>query len=106
MSVSFDIKGKVALITGGASGIGEACVLTFGRAGAKELIADLNVELGEKVTGSVRQSGGEAHFVRVDTAKEWKEPAPLYRSPGFLEIEPYSDSPYSDKTLFMELKLR
>jgi hypothetical protein len=41
MSVSFDFKDKMALITGGASGIGEACVLTFARAGAKVLIADL-----------------------------------------------------------------
>lgn len=66
MAVSFDFHGKVALVTGGASGIGEACVLTFSRAGARVLIADLNVELGEIVAAGVRQAGGEAHFVWVD----------------------------------------
>ena len=50
------------------------------------------------------RSAGYTH-IRLDTAKEWKEPAPLYRSLGFLEIEPYYDSPYSEKTLFMELEL-
>jgi NAD(P)-dependent dehydrogenase (short-subunit alcohol dehydrogenase family) len=68
MSVSFDFKDKVALITGGASGIGEACVFTFARAGAKVLIADLNVELGEKTVEAVRQAGGKAHFVQANVA--------------------------------------
>jgi NAD(P)-dependent dehydrogenase (short-subunit alcohol dehydrogenase family) len=63
---SFD--GKVALITGGASGIGEACVHTFVRGGAKVVIADLNNELGEKTLAAVKQAGGEAIFVRVDVA--------------------------------------
>ena len=63
---SFD--GKVALITGGASGIGEACVHTFARGGAKVVIADLNDELGQKTLAAVRQAGGEAIFVRVDVA--------------------------------------
>jgi NAD(P)-dependent dehydrogenase (short-subunit alcohol dehydrogenase family) len=66
MAITFDFKDKVALVTGGASGIGEACVLTFGRAGAKVLIADLNVELGEKTANTIRQEGGEALFVQVD----------------------------------------
>ena len=59
-------EGKVALVTGGASGIGEACVFTFARGGAKVAIVDLNAELGEKTATAVRQSGGEAAFFKVD----------------------------------------
>lgn len=60
--------GKVALVTGGASGIGEACVLTLARGGARVAIADLNGELGDQTVAAVRQSGGEAIFLRVDVS--------------------------------------
>jgi len=60
--------GKVALVTGGASGIGEACVLTFARGGAKVVIVDLNNELGEKVVTAVKQVGSDAMFLRVDVS--------------------------------------
>jgi NAD(P)-dependent dehydrogenase (short-subunit alcohol dehydrogenase family) len=60
--------GKVALVTGGASGIGEACVLTFAHGGAKVVIIDLNSELGEKTLTTVKQAGGDAIFLRVDVS--------------------------------------
>lgn len=60
--------GKVALVTGGASGIGEACVLTLARGGARVAIVDLNQELGDQTVAAVKQAGGEAIFLRVDVA--------------------------------------
>lgn len=60
--------GKVALVTGGASGIGEACVLAFARDGAKVVVVDLNSELGEKTVTSIKQAGGNAIFLRVDVS--------------------------------------
>jgi NAD(P)-dependent dehydrogenase (short-subunit alcohol dehydrogenase family) len=59
---------KVALVTGGASGIGEACVLEFARDGAKVVVVDLNNELGEKTVSSVKQAGGNAIFLSVDVS--------------------------------------
>jgi NAD(P)-dependent dehydrogenase (short-subunit alcohol dehydrogenase family) len=59
---------KVALVTGGASGIGEACVLTLARGGAKVAVVDLNSQLGEKVVATVKQAGGEAIFLQVDVS--------------------------------------
>jgi NAD(P)-dependent dehydrogenase (short-subunit alcohol dehydrogenase family) len=61
-------EGKVALVTGGASGIGEACVLTFARGGAKVMIADLNEDRGAQTVAAVRDAGSDAMFVRVDVA--------------------------------------
>ena len=68
MAVSFDFQGKVALVTGGASGIGEACVLTFARAGANVVIADYNAESGQEIAEAARQAGGDACFMQVDVA--------------------------------------
>lgn len=61
-------EGKVALVTGGASGIGEACVLRFAQDGAKVVVVDLNSELGEKTVASVKQAGSDGIFLRVDVS--------------------------------------
>jgi NAD(P)-dependent dehydrogenase (short-subunit alcohol dehydrogenase family) len=62
-------ENKVALITGGSSGIGKATALTFARQGASVLIADLSAELGEQTAEEITQSGGKAHFVRTDVGQ-------------------------------------
>lgn len=61
-------EGKVALVTGGASGIGEACVLTLARGSARVAIVDLSRESGEKVAAAVRQAGSDAVFFQVDVS--------------------------------------
>jgi NAD(P)-dependent dehydrogenase (short-subunit alcohol dehydrogenase family) len=60
---------KVALVTGGASGIGRATALTFAREGAKLIIADMNEEGGQQTVHMITESGGEATFVQVDVAQ-------------------------------------
>lgn len=61
-------SGKVAIVTGGASGIGEACAFTLAQGGAKVTISDLNTELGEEVVAKIKKSGGDAIFLKVDVS--------------------------------------
>ena len=59
-------KDKVALITGGASGIGRATALRLAAEGAEVIIADRNVELGTHAVSQIEQLGGNAVFMQVD----------------------------------------
>ena len=63
------VEGKVALVTGGASGIGRATALTFAREGAKLVIADMNEEGGHQTVHMITENGGEAIFVRTDVSQ-------------------------------------
>ena len=60
------LDGKVALITGAASGIGEAAAILFAKHGARTVVADLDGEKGEAVVEVIRQAGGDAFFHKVD----------------------------------------
>ena len=63
------LKDKIALVSGAASGIGEAVVKTFAREGAAVVIADLNTEGGNRVRDEIRQSGGKAEFIRTNIGR-------------------------------------
>ena len=63
------MEGKVALVTGGGSGIGRATSLAFGREGAKVVVADVNAPGGEETVSAIKEAGGESVFVHVDVSK-------------------------------------
>jgi NAD(P)-dependent dehydrogenase (short-subunit alcohol dehydrogenase family) len=64
------LKNKVAIITGAATGIGEATALLFAEEGAKVVVADLDPVGGEKTVAQIREIGGQAIFVHTDLRME------------------------------------
>jgi NAD(P)-dependent dehydrogenase (short-subunit alcohol dehydrogenase family) len=69
MVMAGNLEGKVALVTGGSSGIGRASALVFAREGAKVVVADMNVEGGEQTVDMINEAGDQAIFVKVDVSK-------------------------------------
>lgn len=60
------LKGKGAIVTGGAAGIGFAIARKFAEHGATVVLADLDEARGEESAEKLRQAGGQAHYVRTD----------------------------------------
>ena len=61
------LQGKVAVVTGAARGIGQACAGRFGAEGAKVVLADIIDDEGEAAAEAIREAGGEAAFIHCDT---------------------------------------
>jgi NAD(P)-dependent dehydrogenase (short-subunit alcohol dehydrogenase family) len=62
------VENKVALITGGGSGIGRATALLFGREGASVVVADYNAEGGARTVKTIKEAGGTAVFHAADVS--------------------------------------
>jgi len=67
------LAGKAALISGGASGLGEAQALLFAREGASVVVGDIQNDKGAEVVAAIKQEGGAATFVTLDVtdAQSW-----------------------------------
>lgn len=66
----FRLDGRLAIVTGGASGIGAAIAAALAGAGARVVIADIDEEGARREAGEIAAAGGTAHTVRVDLADE------------------------------------
>ncbi|MFT7687212.1 MAG: NAD(P)-dependent dehydrogenase (short-subunit alcohol dehydrogenase family) [Candidatus Azotimanducaceae bacterium] len=69
------VEGKVAIITGGASGIGRSCAHRLAEEGATVIITDIQENLGLSVVDEITQQGGKAEFIVHDVTKEsdWED---------------------------------
>ncbi len=63
------LANKVALITGGSSGIGKETALLFAKEGAKVVVSDVNDAEGRTVVAQIIENGGEAAYIRADVSK-------------------------------------
>ncbi len=63
-------EGKVALVTGSTTGIGEACARAFGGAGAAVMVTGRNAERGKRVLKDIAGAGGKADFIQADIRDE------------------------------------
>jgi NAD(P)-dependent dehydrogenase (short-subunit alcohol dehydrogenase family) len=84
-----ELTGKAAIVTGGASGIGEACAETLARAGAAVLITDIDDHLGKAVVERILKAGHKARYLHLDVRDEAAWPgaiAEAERNFGRLDI--------------------
>jgi NAD(P)-dependent dehydrogenase (short-subunit alcohol dehydrogenase family) len=63
------LKNKVALITGGGSGIGRETTLLFTKEGARVVVVDINDEGGQETVSMVEAQGGQATYLHADISK-------------------------------------
>jgi 2-dehydro-3-deoxy-L-rhamnonate dehydrogenase (NAD+) len=62
------LENKAAIVTGGGSGIGEACAKAFARRGASVLVSDIDIDAAERVAGEITSAGGRVAVQRTDVS--------------------------------------
>jgi 2-deoxy-D-gluconate 3-dehydrogenase len=115
----FDLDGKVAVVTGGAMGIGKGIAETLAGAGANVMVADIDMECANDSVEEIRATGGRAAAVRADiavvadasrlveaTVKEYGRLDILVNNAGYMRIMPFLDVTETqyDRTLDINLK--
>ncbi len=75
MNIGKRLEGKVAIVTGGASGIGAETARTFAAHGASVTVADVQDDLGKSIVEEIKANGGTARYMTLDVADEaaWAE---------------------------------
>jgi NAD(P)-dependent dehydrogenase (short-subunit alcohol dehydrogenase family) len=86
--MKFDLAGRTALVTGGASGIGQAIAASLAMAGAHVVIGDVSPERGESAVGAITERGGRVRYVRHDVTSgaDWDRVLGEIAAKGSLDI--------------------
>ena len=63
------LEGKIAVVTGAGSGLGEAIALRFAQSGATVVLADLDVAGAEHALGEIKRAGGQGQVLKTDVSK-------------------------------------
>lgn len=105
MTMNARMQGRIALITGGASGQGAAHGQRLAEEGATVYLADVNAEAGEEQARSINRAGGKAHFLKLDvsSAHDWKNAVAviekdhgkldvLVNNAGLIDMRSYEDA--------------
>ena len=113
------LRGKVAIITGSGSGIGQASAIAFAREGAKVVVVDVNERGGEETAEKVHALGGEAHFDHADVSTEsavrkmvsdtiarWGRIDILFNNAGVVLVKPLEETTEAewDRVISINLK--
>ncbi len=113
------LKGKVALVSGGASGCGAAAARIFAEEGAAVIVVDRQAELGEAVAKEIRGAGGKAHFAPADVSKADQvkaavaagaaalgAPTLLFNHAGSIVVKPFLETTEADYDWLMDVNVR
>lgn len=113
------LAGKIAIITGGAAGMGGATSLAFAEEGAIVAILDIQKEAGEEVAQLIREKGGIAEFVQTDVSDAAQVDAAfdrvneifggynvLFNHAGTITVKPLHESTEEDYDRLMDINVR
>ncbi len=103
------LETKVALVTGGGSGIGRACAIRLAEDGAKVVVSDINLEAATMVTREIQEKGGVAIGVAMDVTsessvlsafdtvqKQWGRVDILLSNAGIQVVYPFEEFPFEE----------
>lgn len=113
------LTGKVAVITGGAAGMGGVTSMLFAREGAEVVILDIQKEAGLELVEEIRKHGGKAHFIETDVSKAKQVDAAfdeiadtigsyniLFNHAGTITVKPLDESTEADYDHLMDINVR
>ncbi|ACI59549.1 short-chain dehydrogenase/reductase SDR (plasmid) [Rhizobium leguminosarum bv. trifolii WSM2304] len=113
------LRGRTAIITGGANGIGRAAARMFAAAGARVAILDIQAEAGRGVVAEIEKAGGEAMFLQADASDtaavraslaavvaKWGAVDTLFSHAGTIIVKSLHESTDSDYERLMNINVR
>jgi NAD(P)-dependent dehydrogenase (short-subunit alcohol dehydrogenase family) len=113
------LSGKVAVVTGAASGIGRASACLFAREGARVMVVDINRQSGEDTAEQIRQAGGEAVFRGANVCDElqvkesfeqavaqWGRIDILFNNAGIVLVKPLEETTEAEWDYLMDVNLK